>query len=259
MSSFRPAYFDCPACAGRFSAFLVQSVGCNGQDSDLYTHFLGAMPLVHFVKVCPGCGFAGTTDEFAIHPEGEIADPREGAVSFVGEEDRALNAYVKYMALAQRLVAEGAAPQEVGDACMSASYCARLDSPDKVAMLREKALAEFLRAADLPQAGRKTLYLAAELLRLHGRCKEASERLKAFLALPADDEQSSDLRAFAAILLRKSLRGSSREVEFRWDEDGTLKWKEWSTAGRESAWKKQQKRAHRRVKPLFDLFSTGNP
>jgi hypothetical protein len=155
------------------------------------------------------------------------------------------------MALAQRLVAEKAAPEDVGDAYMSASYCARLGRPDHVAMLREKALAEFLRAADLPQARRKTLYLAAELLRLHGRCTEASERLKAFLALPVDDEQGSDLHAFAAVLLRKSLRGNSREVEFRWEEDGTLKWKEWSTAGREAARKKAERKARKTIASLF--------
>ena len=62
MSSFRPAYFDCPSCNGRFQSFVVQSTSSMGKDGDLRPHFLGANPLVHFVKVCPGlrlCRVAG--------------------------------------------------------------------------------------------------------------------------------------------------------------------------------------------------------
>jgi hypothetical protein len=258
MSSFRPAYFDCPSCKGQFRSFVVQSVGCNGQDSDLYTHFLGAFPLIYFVKVCPGCGFAGRTDEFAFHSEEEIMGSSAGdgstserTIRFLGDEDRGLTACMKYMALAERLVAEKAAPEVVGDAYLSASYCARLDNSDQIEVLRMKALSEFLHAVDLPRASRKTMYLCAELLRLSGKCDEASERLKVFLALPVEDEQTVDLRAFATILLKKSMRGNSRDIEFRWDETGTMKWAEWTHTGRESAWKKRQEKAKREMKSLF--------
>jgi hypothetical protein len=47
------------------------------------------------------------------------------------------------------------------------------------------------------------------------------------------------------------MRGNSRDIEFRWDEAGTMKWAEWTAAGRESAWKKREKKAKREMKSLF--------
>ncbi len=246
----------------------MHSCSISGYDSDLYAHFRGDSTLKSFVKVCPGCGFTGRTDEFGFHSEEERSDSyyrekeqgsMDCATQFLGDEDEDLTAYRKFTALAERLVAENAAPELVGDAYLCVSYCIRWDNSNQFPMLRKKALSALLRAADLPQARRKTMYLCAELLRLCGRCDEASDRLRAFLALPVDDEQSPDLREFAAVLLKKSMRGNSRDVEFRWDEAGNLKWAEWTLKGREAIKKKREKDATKKAKSLLKRYPRSEP
>jgi len=58
--------FQCPVCAGPFTATTVEAVTHQGQDSDFFPHYLGDDPLPFFLVQCPGCQYCAYPDDFAV-------------------------------------------------------------------------------------------------------------------------------------------------------------------------------------------------
>ncbi|MHC5038896.1 MAG: DUF2225 domain-containing protein [Planctomycetota bacterium] len=204
MTTFGEAIFECPICGEKVPGKILHSTNQMGQDTDFCPVTVGfhAVPLL--VHACRNCGYAGYTSDFeekSFKPEVKIAflgaNIAEGLIPLEARLDDLSPDHFYYLA-AHTARHFKAAPEQLGDLLLRASWCLRLEGgrpQDEVAAsrYRREAIQEFHRALESgtaePGLRRTFIYLLAELNRREGNFEEAEKFFKRFLEEPIDDPE----------------------------------------------------------------------
>lgn len=244
----------CPLDGAKFAAFEVVATNeWGGVDLDFCPHAFKTTPLEFTIWICPSCAFAGRKKDFNAKLSEEEKKALRAGLKPAAEirknaRQTEIPGHVKYDLLAQVFRIRKAGPEEIGRACLNASWSCRqqgavaLDAFDEWETLRDgyglnrtpmelgtvgsgkdkkmknrteyeleiaDRIAKDIEAAKYKGTTRTlALYLLAYLYRKHGENGEAERRLVALDKAKGDNSVVDD----AVAKMRLSI---TREREFQ--------------------------------------------